>query len=397
MSFEAIRWALAQPIQKSSAKFLLVALADCVNEKSEAWLCWPSVAYLSETTSQDRKTVLAGMKYLHEVGYIEDTGSKAGRTKQIAVFKLNTSNFGPVEADVKESQISQNQGADYPPNEVDNSTEIGAVKEAQKRDSTDNGTVPYFPSNSTVFPMKESQISHERVPKTGHGTSKEPVIEPVKEPVSKRAKQPTKDCVVPNRPDDVTEQTWSDWLQLRKVKRAVVTQTVLDGARRESVKAGIPFEDFLQVWCVRGSQGLQAEWLKPVERQGALQTSLTGGMLCPVEELLDAYAEVLPMLAQPRRSLFADGEGASDLRGRWGWVMTANAESGERAGERMATTAEEGVAWFKRFFGYVGDSAFLLGLGGGRSFEADLHWLVKRDNFEKVLAGKYHREVVNAG
>jgi hypothetical protein len=26
------------------------------------------------------------------------------------------------------------------------------------------------------------------------------------------------------------------------------------------------FSDFLSVWCARGSQGLQAEWLKPDER-----------------------------------------------------------------------------------------------------------------------------------
>jgi uncharacterized protein YdaU (DUF1376 family) len=69
-----------------------------------------------------------------------------------------------------------------------------------------------------------------------------------------------------DRPDDVTEQTWSDWLALRKKKSAPVTQTVLDGAKCEAEKAGMPLEDFLRVWCLRGSQGLQADWLKPHER-----------------------------------------------------------------------------------------------------------------------------------
>lgn len=68
------------------------------------------------------------------------------------------------------------------------------------------------------------------------------------------------------KPDDVTEQTWSDWMQLRKSKKAPVTETVVSGARSESVKAGLPLEKFLQVWCTRGSQGLQADWLKPDER-----------------------------------------------------------------------------------------------------------------------------------
>jgi len=71
------------------------------------------------------------------------------------------------------------------------------------------------------------------------------------------------------KPDDVAEQTWADWLALRKAKRAPVTSTVVDGARKESAIAGMPLDAFLQVWCMRGSQGLQADWLKPSERQVA--------------------------------------------------------------------------------------------------------------------------------
>lgn len=68
-------------------------------------------------------------------------------------------------------------------------------------------------------------------------------------------------------PSDVDAQTWSDWLALRKAKKAPVTETVLNGARAESVAAGMTLDAFLQVWCTRGSQGLQADWLKPHERQ----------------------------------------------------------------------------------------------------------------------------------
>lgn len=67
------------------------------------------------------------------------------------------------------------------------------------------------------------------------------------------------------RPEDVDEQTWDDWLRLRKAKKAPVTTTVLDGARAEAVKAGMPLCGFLKVWCHRGSQGLEASWLKPHE------------------------------------------------------------------------------------------------------------------------------------
>lgn len=66
-------------------------------------------------------------------------------------------------------------------------------------------------------------------------------------------------------PPDVAEQVWDDWVTLRKQKKASITATVIDGARQEAAKAGIPFEDFLKIWCLRGSQGLQASWLKPEE------------------------------------------------------------------------------------------------------------------------------------
>lgn len=69
-------------------------------------------------------------------------------------------------------------------------------------------------------------------------------------------------------PDDVSPQTWADWLALRKAKKAPVTETVVKQARNEARKAGITFEAFLAVWCARGSQGLQADWLKPSERAG---------------------------------------------------------------------------------------------------------------------------------
>jgi hypothetical protein len=70
----------------------------------------------------------------------------------------------------------------------------------------------------------------------------------------------------PITPDDVEPQTWCDWLDLRKKKRAPVTATVVDSARAEAIKAQMSLDAFLRAWCFRGSQGLQAEWLKPEER-----------------------------------------------------------------------------------------------------------------------------------
>jgi hypothetical protein len=86
-------------------------------------------------------------------------------------------------------------------------------------------------------------------------------------------------------PPDVSEQVWSDWLQLRKAKKASVTETVLKGARSEANKIGWSLEQFLIEWCTRGSQGLKAEWLKEKltrseERQNVM-AELTRGKSIP--------------------------------------------------------------------------------------------------------------------
>ena len=80
-----------------------------------------------------------------------------------------------------------------------------------------------------------------------------------------KQKQARKRATSPPRPVDVDESTWVDWLTLRKAKRAPVTETVVKQARAEADKAGLPLTRFLEIWCARGSQGLQADWLKPNE------------------------------------------------------------------------------------------------------------------------------------
>lgn len=64
------------------------------------------------------------------------------------------------------------------------------------------------------------------------------------------------------RPDDVDKHTWEDFLKLRKAKKAPVTETVVKAARVEAGKANMSLTDFLLIWCARGSQGLQADWIK---------------------------------------------------------------------------------------------------------------------------------------
>jgi uncharacterized protein YdaU (DUF1376 family) len=89
---------------------------------------------------------------------------------------------------------------------------------------------------------------------------------PTPTPTPFRKEAPRKRAAAPTCPDDVGEQVWCDWLQLRKSKKAAVSETLVTEARAEADKAGLTLEAFLRAWCLRGSQGFSADWLKPHER-----------------------------------------------------------------------------------------------------------------------------------
>lgn len=63
------------------------------------------------------------------------------------------------------------------------------------------------------------------------------------------------------KPDDVSESVWSDFLALRKAKRAPVTPTALKGLRQEAMAAKITLEAALQLCCKSGWQSFKAEWI----------------------------------------------------------------------------------------------------------------------------------------
>jgi len=110
-----------------------------------------------------------------------------------------------------------------------------------------------------------------------HADAMPPTPTPTPAPTPKEEKKAPRERVAPFAcPEDVGEQVWSDWLQLRRAKRAPVNATVVAGARAEAAKADMTLTAFLAKWCERGSQGLEAAWLKPHERAGpAAETSFT--------------------------------------------------------------------------------------------------------------------------
>lgn len=229
MSVEAITWALNLKMDRSSEKFVLVALANCANSDG---ICWPSILYLCEATCQDRKTVIANIGRLIENGFICDTYERRGKTKQVLVYQLVIN------------------------------------KQCQKRNSTEKGTVPNFPPNSTVFPVKESRFSSETVPKTGHGTVKEPSIEPsINRHKEKAVKKIKFDFASALKRHQVSEKHISEWLEVRKSKGGVNTETAFDNFIAQVGKSGLSVADAVEICITRSWAGFNSDWLAPKSNQ----------------------------------------------------------------------------------------------------------------------------------
>lgn len=96
-------------------------------------------------------------------------------------------------------------------------------------------------------------------------------------------------------------------------------------------------------------------------------STLTG--TCPQKEIVDLYHEILPEL--PKVKVWNETR-QKMLRQRW-------KERPER----------QDMEYWKKFFTHVRGSPFLM--GGVKDFTATLPWLVKAENFAKVIEGNYHR------
>lgn len=94
-------------------------------------------------------------------------------------------------------------------------------------------------------------------------------------------------------PEGVLSQTWADFLQIRKAKRAPMTETSLTRIRKEAGKAGLSLQEALETCCSRGWQGFEASWVQKQTINGHVnkQEALEASNRAVVERLLAKEAQ----------------------------------------------------------------------------------------------------------
>ena len=89
-----------------------------------------------------------------------------------------------------------------------------------------------------------------------------------------------------NTPDGVPVSLWSDFLVLRKAKNLPMTETALNGIKREADKANLTMVQAITICCERGWGGFKADWLKePVAKESQAWRTDDVAMLQKAKEL----------------------------------------------------------------------------------------------------------------
>lgn len=200
-----------------TAKAVLMALGDCADDNG---YCYPSIDYLVLITEFSDRTIEKAIMALESCGLLSVVR---------AIGRHNSYQF-TVEKYVEPAKELRSSAS--------------KTSEAKTQTSEANDIEPANlrtrPANLTQKPAKELRSNHITINKHHKETYKQDSIQ---------------------KPDEVQNQVWIDFLKHRKTKKADLTQTALDGIIREAAKSNFTLNDALTESITRGWVGFKAEWV----------------------------------------------------------------------------------------------------------------------------------------
>ena len=196
-------WPLEMP---PTPKAVLISLADNANDEGE---CWPSLATISERTCFSERAVQNAIKWLESASLITADRSNGRHTRY---------HLTPAAYSTPAAGATPARRAPKPPQQV-------------------------------RVPPHDVRQPPQQVPSNRK--------EPSRTVKSNRKRSPSAGELMPELP----EALLMDYLAVRKAKRLALTETAVDGLRREADKAGISFVDAIRTCCERGWGGFNADWV----------------------------------------------------------------------------------------------------------------------------------------
>lgn len=206
-------WSWRQAIQKSplhsTTKLVLLNLSIYMNEVGEG--CYPTTSTQAKDTGLSERTVCTHLEKAVEAGFI---------VKQLHGYG-------------KQNWARNEYIASYPK---------GTELDAKALNLTTKGTEPddrkALKDVQSNTPDTNTPIEEKEVTKV---TSKKPIAK---------------------KPDDVSQELWSEFLDYRRGMKARLTPTALKGFVREASNANISLSQAIEHTMLMGWRGFKAEWYK---------------------------------------------------------------------------------------------------------------------------------------
>lgn len=274
MSFEAVDKVIRSDIEDGTLFSVLLALAFFKNDRTGE--CFPSTDKIASTARRSPNVVRAAIKRLEQLGLVE--------TRQVPglrrFFVIHLERLSPKVEPLPDAEPLSDC---HPLTEVQPLSEVKGDP-LQKCEGT--------PFSSVRGPL--SEVKAEQGIEQGIEQGKEQGIEQgslsplapaidelVLSPDSSEPKTKAKRSkTTVDRPDDVGEQVWDEFLILRKEKRKTFTELALRGMRREAEAAGLSLEEAMTMCVEHGWQSFQASYLRD-KNSGSRYRSTRRAPTCP--------------------------------------------------------------------------------------------------------------------
>lgn len=212
-----------------SEKLVLLAMADWCNDTGGS--LYPSISAIAKKTCSSESQARRVLHSLINKGYVSVVGNFSGGAQNMTRrYQIELSRLTP--------------SADATPT-------IDATPSASATPSVDA-----TPSASAHIPLAPMRVtpSIDATPPLAPMLPKPPVL-----PLNIKGTINNAHAILATL--GIDKQIASDWIILRKQKKAAVTETAMQGIQREADKAGLSLEAVLRVCCERGWSGFKAEWM----------------------------------------------------------------------------------------------------------------------------------------
>lgn len=206
-------------------KLVMCCLSDFSDDNG---IAYPSIELISEWSGLNRKTVMKTIKELIADGLIDCRKSLGAKS----IYRLS---YEAIESST----------------EIDTGAVFGtSPKNGQKAvPNLDKKQYQNWDANQ-LRTSQEPDMRSETVNPTPPAEPKKPEKKP-------------KILVTVFRPEEVSEESWSAWMQVRKAKRAPQLNSIAwNRFQNEARKAGLTLQQAVTICAAKEWRGFEAEWLK---------------------------------------------------------------------------------------------------------------------------------------